>query len=121
VAAEPSEFSAPARWIGARTGVLIYSRQERAFWDLAVRTARIGGLTFSRKVEVNDCAQAYHLAADGVGLSPCVITPACRFAAHVVEDAPALPPVRFAVRTQDAAVARCLQSHFNAGAVQLAV
>jgi DNA-binding transcriptional LysR family regulator len=82
----------PTRWIGDANGVFIRSRKESAIWDRALHALLDHGVMVSRVIEVNDCGQAYHLAACHAGFTPCVMTPGNGFASHAVDGLPPLPP-----------------------------
>jgi DNA-binding transcriptional LysR family regulator len=103
------DLSLPVRWIGARNGVFIYSKQERSLWDVAMRRARQCGLDIDRVVEVNSCFHAYQLAADGAGFSPCVIGGNARFEDRIIDDMPELPAIRLGILAQDRLVASSVQ------------
>lgn len=103
------DFSLAVKWIGVKNGVLIYSKQDRSLWDLAIRRARQSGIDIDRVVEVNDCFHAYQLAADGVGASPCVIGATSRFEDKIIHDMPQLPPIRLGILAQDKLVASTIR------------
>jgi hypothetical protein len=95
-----SGASIPTRWIGSSNGVFIRSRQEQMVWDRAAHVLLDHHVPVVRIIEVNDCGQAYHLAAGGAGFTPCVMTPGIGFSQHVV-DLPPLPPTRLDVFARD--------------------
>lgn len=115
-----TEVGLRAHWIGARNGVVIYSKQERSFWDQALRRARVTGIKINRLVEVNSCSHAYELAADGVGMTPCVMSAASRYHGNIIQDLPDLPLVKFGILSSDRPVA-ALMKRILAGSPSLAI
>lgn len=114
------EVNLSAHWIGTRNGVVIYSKQERSFWDQALRRARMTGMKIARLVEVNTCAHAYELAADGVGMTPCVVSAASRYQSCIIKDLPELPKVKFGLSGADRPVTAVME-RFLAGSPALAL
>jgi DNA-binding transcriptional LysR family regulator len=102
-------FGLGVKWIGVNNGVLIHSRKEQTLWDQAARTLRMAGIRIIRRIEVNDCVHAYQLAADNIGMSPCVMTRTTRFSGHVIEGLPLLPDLRFRIVAEEASVASVVQ------------
>jgi hypothetical protein len=99
----------PTYWIGENNGVFVRSLQETAVWDRAMHVLVDNRITVSKVIEVNDCGYAYHLAASGVGFTPCVMTKDNSFQNNVLPALPSLPPIRLEIFA-DPDVAELLRS-----------
>jgi DNA-binding transcriptional LysR family regulator len=100
-AAEGDPLAVDVDWIGASNGVFLRSTEEPHMWDVALHVLRGAGVPIGRIVEVNSSANAYELAAGGLGLTPCITGKTGRFAGRRIAGLPRMPKLAVAIRSAD--------------------
>lgn len=106
----PAFVDLPTAWIGAANGIFIRSRKEAEVWSLAHQALMHCDVPVRNIIDVNDCGQAYHMAAAGAGFTPCVMTRHNAFQANVLCGLPSLGNVRLDIFAEPS-VAQALRDH----------